>query len=100
MTSPGQLDADRDDELDALIFDCLKSLLRTLPPEQARVVRAVDLQGAPPASFAKKRGLDLNEVTACLVLGRQGIGKWFGEMRKIRLQCDMEGCGGQSEEEA
>ena len=100
MKSPGQADAGHDDELDALIFDCLELLLPTLPPDQARVVRAVDVEGALPASFAEKHGLDLDEVTACLVLGRQGLRNRFGEMHMTCSQCGPEGRRVQSEEEA
>lgn len=100
VRSPGRADAGRDDELDALIFDCLELLLPTLPPDQARIVRAVDVEGALPASFAEKHGLDLDEVTACLVLGRQGLRNRFGEMHVTCSQCGPEGRRVQSEEEA
>ncbi len=45
MKVPSNPDPIRDDELEALICDCLEVLLTTLPPEQATVVRAVDVEG-------------------------------------------------------
>ncbi len=92
MKSSSNPDAIRDDELDALICDCLDALLSTLSPDQANTVRAVDVEGALPQSVADIQGLSLNEVTTYLALGRQGLKDRFGEMQLICPQHGQEGC--------
>ena len=67
---PGNSDPIRDDELEALISDCLDLLLSTVPSEQANIVRAVDLEGAMPKAVADIQGISLNEVTKHLALGK------------------------------
>ena len=88
----GNRDPIRDDELEALICDCLDMLLTTLPPEQANVVRAVDVEGASPQSVAESHGLSLSQVTTHLALGRQGLKDRFGEMLMICPQHGLAGC--------
>ena len=46
MKLPGKPDPGHDDELEALICDCIDLLLQSLPPEQAKVVHAIDVEGA------------------------------------------------------
>jgi len=82
-----------DAELEALICACLDVLLTTLPPEQARVVRAVDVEGAPLPSVADTNGLDLGEARALLARGRQGLQARFGQMHKIRPSVNSANCG-------
>ena len=74
----------RDAELEALICDCLDLLLPTLPPEQADIVRAIDLEEMPPQTVADNLGQSLHEVTRRLALGRQGLKDRIGEMHLIR----------------
>lgn len=92
MRSPGKSDPVRDDELEALICDCVDLLLPTLPSEQARVVRAIDVERASPQSVADTAGLSLNEVTTYLVLGRQCLKVRFGDMHMICPHHGLAGC--------
>ncbi len=92
MRSPGKPDPVHDDELEALICDCLDLLLPTLPPEQANAVRAIDVEGALPQSVANMLGRSLNEVTTCLDLGRQGLKDRFGEMHMMCPRHGLAGC--------
>jgi len=93
MKSPCNPDPSRDDELEALICDCLDLLLSTLPPEQANIVRAVDVDGEQPRSVADTQGQSLNAVTQHLALGRQGLKERFAEMCPICPQHGLAGCG-------
>jgi len=88
----GNPDPIRNDELEALICDCLGLLLSTLPPEQASVIRAIDVEGAPPQSVAEVQGISLSQVTTHLALGRQGLMDRFGEMQMICPQHGFAGC--------
>lgn len=92
VKSRGKPDPICDDELEALICDWLDLLWPTLLPEQANVVRAIDVEGALPQSVADLLGLSLNEVTTYLVLGRQCLTDQFGEMKKICPQHGLAGC--------
>ena len=92
MKSPSHSEPIRDEELEALLSDCLDLLLTTLPPEQARVVRAIDMGGALPQSVADMLGLSLNEVTNYLALGRQGLEDRFGQMHMICPEHGLECC--------
>ena len=92
MKLPSDPDPMRDDELESLICDCLDLLLSTLPPEQATIVRAVDLEGALPQWVADNHGLSLNEVTRQLALGRQSLTERFGEMQMICPKHGLAGC--------
>ena len=92
MRSPGKLNPVRDDELEALICDCLDLLLPTLQPEQAMVVRAIDVEGASPQSVAIMLGLSLNDVSTCLILGRQSLKDRFAEMHMICREHGLAGC--------
>ena len=89
---PGNLDPIRDDELEALIWDCLDLLLPTLPPEQAYIVRAVDMEQASPQSVAEIYGLSLSDVNTHLARGRQGLKDRFGEMLMICPEHGLAGC--------
>ncbi len=91
MKLPGNSDPIRDDELEALISDCLDLLLSTVPSEQANIVRAVDLEGAMPKAVADIQGISLNEVTKHLALGRRSLKDRFGEMQMI---CPLHGLAG------
>lgn len=73
----------QDHELKALICDCLDVLLLTLPPKQANVLRAVDMEGAPPQSVADIQELSLKELNWHLTLGRQTLKGRFGEIFSI-----------------
>lgn len=92
MKLPGKPDPGHDDELEALIADCIDLLLQLLPPEQAKVVHAIDVEGASARAVAKNLGLSLSEVTTCLNSGRQGLKDQFGEMYSICPQHRLEGC--------
>jgi len=92
VKSPRNPDPIHEDELEALVCDCLDLLLSTLPTEQANVVRAVDLEEALPQSFAEIHGLRLNQVTTLLARGRQGLRDRFGEMLTICPQHGLAGC--------
>ena len=92
MKSPSNPDPTHDDELEALICDCLDLLLSTLRPEQANVVRAIDVEGALPKSVADRQGLSLNEVITHLALGRQGLKDRIGEMHMICPKHGLTGC--------
>ena len=91
MRLPDNSNPIRDDELEALICSCLDLLLPSLPPEQADVVRAIDVEGVPPQSVADSLGLRLDEVTTYLALGREGLKNRFGEMCMI---CPLHGLAG------
>ena len=91
MKLPGKPDLVHDDELEALICDCVDLLLPTLPPEQAMVVHAIDVEGASAQLVAEKLGLSMRDVTACLAAGRQSLKKRFGEMQMI---CPQHGFAG------
>lgn len=91
MKSPGDPDQIGDDELEALICDCIEILFQTLPADQASIFRAVDLEGASPQSVADALGLSLGEVATVLALGRQGLKATFGEMSRI---CPVHGLAG------
>ncbi len=73
MTSTNPPGLIRDDAVAKLSCDCLDLLLPTLPPEQAIVVRAIDMDGASPQSVVERLGLSLDAVTRNLALGRQGL---------------------------
>lgn len=92
MTSPRAPGSIRDDELEALICDCLDVLLPVLPPDQANIVRAVDMEGASPQSVADTLGRDLDEVVTSLSLGRQGLKDLFGELSMICPEHGLAGC--------
>ena len=92
MTSPRAPDSIRDDELEALICDCLDLLLPVLPPDQANIVRAVDMEGASPQSVTDSLGRDLDEVVTSLSLGRQGLKDLFGELSMICPEHGLAGC--------
>lgn len=91
MKSVGNPDPIGDDELEALICDCIEILFQTLPADQASIVRAIDLEGASPQSVADTLGLGLGEVATSLALGRQGLKATFGEMSRI---CPVHGLAG------
>ena len=92
MKSPTNPDPTRDEELEALMCDCLNLFLSTLPLEQANLVRAVDVEGELLQSVADSHGLSLNKATMQLALGRQGLRERFAEMRMICSQHGLEGC--------
>ena len=92
MKPPGNPDASRDEELELLIYESIDLLLSTLPMKQARIVRAIDLEGALPQSVADDHGLSLNEVTRQLALGRQSLTDRFGEMLMICPQHGLAVC--------
>ncbi|MEH6647836.1 hypothetical protein [Sulfitobacter sp.] len=92
MKLPGRPDQISDDELEALICDCLDLLLPTLQPEQAMVVRAIDVEGVSPQSVADTLGFSLSEVTKYLDSGRQSLKDRFGEMRMICPEHGLAGC--------
>jgi DNA-directed RNA polymerase specialized sigma24 family protein len=81
-----------DEELDALICDCINLLLGTLPPKQANIVHAIDLAAAAPRLVAETQGLSLDEMNMHLALGRQGLKDRFGEMYMISSQLGAAGC--------
>ncbi|MCX8226196.1 MAG: hypothetical protein OTI35_08990, partial [Sulfitobacter sp.] len=83
MKSPGKPNLGHDDELEALICDCIDLLLPTLPPERAKVVRAINVERASIHSVAEELGLSLSEVTTCLTSGRQSLKERFREMSMI-----------------
>ena len=92
MRSPRAPGSIRDDELEALICDCLDVLLPVLPPNQANIVRAVDMEGASPQSVADTLGRDLDEVVTSLSLGRQGLKDLIGELSMICPEHGLAAC--------
>ena len=92
MSSPSNSDPIRDDGLEALICDCLDLFLSTLPPEQANIVRSVDVEGELSQSVADTLGLSLNTVTEHLILGRQALKERSAEMCTICPQRGLAGC--------
>ena len=91
MTAPDEPEPIRDDEIEALICDCVDLLLPTLAPEQAEIVRMIDVEGALPRSVADDLGLSLDDVTRYLDLGRQGLTDRLGAMHMI---CPIHGLAG------
>ncbi len=89
QSNPGPI---RVDELEALLWGCLDVLVPTLPPEQANIIRAIDLEAALPQWVADILGLSLNGVTRHLALGRQSLKDRFGEMHMICPQHGLAGC--------
>ena len=92
MKSPSNPDPTGDEELEALICDCLDLLLSTLPPEQANIVRAIDLEGRLPQSVADEHGLKIPELTRLLEAGRKALNGRFGEMQLICPRHGLAGC--------
>jgi len=92
VKSPSDPDPIRDDELEALICDCLDLLLPTLPPEEAIIVRAVDMEQASPQSVADIHDLSLSQVSTLLARGQQGLRGRFGEMLMICPKHGLAGC--------
>ena len=86
-------DPKHDLEIEALIYDCVDFLLSTLPPAQAGIVRAIDIDGGSVGAVAQGQNLDLDEVNTLLARGRQGLKNRFGEMHMICPEHRMDGCG-------
>ena len=86
-------DPQHDPEIEALIYDCVDFLLSTLPPEQASVVYAVDIEGASIGSVALAQNRGLEDARAQLARGRQGLKNRFGEMHMICPEHRVAGCG-------
>lgn len=100
MKSRRSVDPSSDEEFEALICDCLDLLLSALPPQQAIVVRAIDLGGTPPQVVADSHGLSLNEVTRHLVRGRQGLKNRIGEMHGTCPKHGLSNCDGYLKDDA
>ena len=64
---------DRDEELEALVCDCLDLLLPILPSGQKDVVYAIDVEGKAPQTVADELEMSLDEVSTLLAIGRQGV---------------------------
>lgn len=92
MTSPDKPEHIGDEELRALICECVDLLLPTIPPGQAEVVRAIDVEGASLRSISGKLGLSIGEAESVLAQGRQSVKDRFGEMNKICTEHGLTGC--------
>lgn len=95
-TIPSEPDA----ALDAAVCDCLESLLPTLKPEYADVIRRIDLREEPRAMVAESLGLAVNALTVRLHRARQMLRKRLLEMC---LTCPVHGfldCGCDAAERA
>jgi len=70
-----------DPELESTVCTCLSTLLPTLTPEYADILRRVDLLGEPRQQVAAALGLTVNNVTVRLHRARQAI------KRALLLSC-------------
>lgn len=94
------LDMPSDEEIEALICDCIDLLLPTLPMDQAEVVYAIDVEGASLRSVSDRRGLSLKDVRRHLAEGRLGLQNRFGELRKVCPNHGLSGCNCRFHEES
>ena len=92
MKPSGKPDQIHDDDLKTLISDCVDLLLPTLPPEQAKIVHAIEVDGMPLQSVADMLGLSLNQATTLFVLGWQSLKDRFATMHTICPKHGMAGC--------
>ena len=74
---------DRDEELEALVCDCLDLLLPILPSGQKDVVYAIDVEGKAPQTVADELEMSLDEVSTLLAIGRQGVKEQLNMMQNI-----------------
>ena len=65
--------AREDPELESTVCTCLYTLLPTLKPEYADILRRVDLLGEPSQEVAAALGVTMNNVTVRLHRARQAI---------------------------
>jgi len=70
-----------DPELESTVCTCLSTLLPTLKPEYADILRRVDLLGEPHQQVAAALGVTVNNVTVRLHRARQAI------KRALLLSC-------------
>lgn len=93
MSDPSlRLEMPRDEEIEALICDCIELLLPTLPMDQAEVVYAIDVEGASLRSLSEQRGLSLKDVRRHLAEGRLGLQNRFGELHKVCPNHGLSAC--------
>ena len=81
-----------DDELEALICDCIKLLLPTLPSDEAAIISAIDVDGASPHSVAGTHGYSEDKVKSHLEMGRLRLQSRFGEMQTVCPNQGLSGC--------
>jgi len=93
MQTANTSDPRHDPEIEALIHDCIDFLLSTLPPEQAKIVHAVDIEGASIDMVAQRQNLGIDAVNTLLARGRQGLKNRFGDMYMICPEHSISGCG-------
>jgi DNA-directed RNA polymerase specialized sigma24 family protein len=89
---PAYPDSARDPELEELICDCLDLLLTTLAPEQANIVRRIDVEGEMPEDVAHTLKLSLSAVTRQLMCGRQTLKDRFAAMYLVCPKHGLAGC--------
>ncbi len=81
-----------DPELDELICECIDIFLSTLPPEQATILRRVDIDGERPEDVAHSLGLSAKMIADQLGCGRQALKERFAEMSRICPEHGLDGC--------
>lgn len=62
-----------DRELERAVCRCINDLLGTLKPEEASLIRDVDLGGASPADAARARGITVNNAGVRLFRARKAL---------------------------
>jgi len=73
----------QDAEMEKVICDCLALLLPSLPSEQEKILRGVDLDGAAPEEIAAGLGLSPGQASAELRRGRQNVTERIGAMLSL-----------------
>ncbi|MEO8655982.1 MAG: sigma-70 family RNA polymerase sigma factor [Ramlibacter sp.] len=81
------LDAQPVAPVDALT-GCLSRTLGELPPEDAAVLRACDLEGQTQRAFAQAHGLSLPAVKARLLRARQRLRERMSQACQLRFEAD------------
>jgi RNA polymerase sigma factor (sigma-70 family) len=76
-------------ELKGLVCACVKTLLPTLKPEYAEMIRRVDLEEESVSSVAGELGISANNATVRLHRARQGLKK---QLERSCGTCATHGC--------
>jgi RNA polymerase sigma factor (sigma-70 family) len=76
-------------ELKGIVCACVKTLLPTLRPEYAEMIRRVDLEEEPVSSVAGELGISANNATVRLHRARQGLKK---QLERSCGTCATHGC--------
>lgn len=76
-------------ELTDTICNCIRSLLDTLKPEYAAVLRRIDLDGVSPTDFARETGITANNAAVRVHRARLALRK---QVEKSCGTCATHGC--------